>query len=480
MTTKGLFVFRRDLRIQDNTALHHACHECDTVVCLFILTPTQIKNNPYFSYNAFCFMLESLIELKKSIPIIIEYGEPSTVIHDIIKKHKITDIYLNKDYTPYAIERDLKITELIEKVNKKLHSAVLNTKTSDLIPDKTSDLIPDKTSSSVIQLHLHNDIALNEPASIKPYKVFTPYYNVAKKTKVSNTPLSINVDKILDTKHKSVNLVALLSKYNKHTAPERQRGGRSNVIPLIKKLKTLTKYSTTRDDLTTETSRLSPYIKFGVIGIREVYRLSPSKSFTKELFWRDFYMQISYYFPNVLIDKEKLPALNSSSKPATYDISKNFKSTKVKWFGNSKLYNAWCTGTTGIPVVDAAMRQLLQTGYMHNRCRMIVASVLTKLFHIDWRYGEQFFAVHLTDYDPCSNNGGWQWASGTGADAQPYFRIFNPYAQAEKHDPTCNYIKKWCPDLAKLTPKEIFALRSDLFDYDKERVIGISLFSNKK
>lgn len=471
--TKGLFVFRRDLRIQDNTALHHACRECDTVICLFILTPTQIKNNPYFSYNAFCFMLESLIELKKTIPNIIEYGEPTTVIHDIIKKYEITDIYLNKDYTPYAIERDVKITTMIEKLNAKIQTTGINKKLDSVILNAKIQ------SDSVIQLHLYNDIALNEPSSIKAYKVFTPYYNIAKKTKVPNA-LSLSVDKILDTKHKSVNLVALLSKYNKHTAPERQRGGRSNVIPLIKKLKTLTKYSTSRDDLTTETSRLSPYIKFGVIGIREVYRLSPSKSFTKELFWRDFYMQISYYFPNVLIDKEKLPALNSSFKPATYDISKNFKSTKVKWFGNIKLYNAWCTGTTGIPVVDAAMRQLLQTGYMHNRCRMIVASVLTKLFHIDWRYGERFFAVHLTDYDPCSNNGGWQWASGTGADAQPYFRIFNPYAQAEKHDPTCGYIKKWCPELSKLTPKEIFALRSDLFDYDKERAVGISLFSNKK
>ena len=163
-----------------------------------------------------------------------------------------------------------------------------------------------------------------------------------------------------------------------------------------------------------------------------------------------------------------------------YNIDKNFKQIKVKWEYDKKLYDAWCNAETGIPIVDAAINQILQTGYMHNRCRMIVASVFTKLFHLDWRLGEQFFAQHLTDYDPCSNNGGWQWASGTGADAQPYFRIFNPYTQAEKYDPDCIYIKKWCPQYTDMTPKEIFALRSELFNYEKAREDSIKTFAAAK
>lgn len=439
---RGLFVFRRDLRYQDNTALYHACKDCDEVVCLFILSPKQIqpKYNKYFSYNAFAFMLESILELKQNINLIVEHGEPHVIISEIIKNNNIDSLYLNRDYTPYSKKRD----ELIEKTVK-------------------------------IPIHVFDDIALNSPDKIKPYKVYTPYYNEAKKVKISKTPLVPNISKIISIKHKSINIKDLLSKINKNTAPLRQLGGRSNAIKLLKKIATQNNYETVRNTLSKETSRLSPYIKFGVVGIREVYRHSPSEAFTKELFWRDFYIQIAYHFPHILEDDSKVP-----KTPATYNISKNFKNTKVRWIFNNKLYNAWCTGKTGIPIVDAAINQLLSTGYMHNRCRMITASVFTKLFHLDWRLGEIFFAKHLTDYDPCSNNGGWQWSAGTGADAQPYFRIFNPYTQAEKYDPDCEYIKKWCPQYKSLTPKEIFNVRSELFDYEKERKLSIEIFAKSK
>ncbi len=443
---RGLFVFRRDLRYQDNTALYHACNDCNDVICLFILTPIQIhpKNNSYFSYNAFAFMLESLIELKKEIHLIVEYGEPETVIKSIVKQYNVDAIYLNKDYTPYSIERDAKIKSTMDDMK--------------------------------IKVKTFNDIALNDPDTIKPYKVYTPYYNVAKKVKVSKVPLKPDVKKIINTKHKSVNLSDLLKKINNKSAVLRQRGGRIEAEKILNKLPiTQNKYSKTRNILTKETSRLSPYIKFGVLGIREIYRKSPSSIFTKELFWRDFYIQIAYHFPNVLKDTKSIPASAS-----VYNIDKNFKHTKVRWNNSKELFNAWSKGKTGIPIVDAGMRQLLATGFMHNRCRMITASVLTKLFHIDWRLGEKFFAVHLTDYDPCSNNGGWQWASGTGADAQPYFRIFNPYLQAQKYDPHCDYIKKWCPEYVDLSPADIFSIRSELFDYEKERDISIKMFSNKK
>lgn len=438
---RGLYIFRRDLRYQDNTALYNACKECDEVICLFILDSKQInpKTNKYFSYNAFAFMLETLIEIKKEIDIIIETGLPHTVIKQFVSDYKIDCIYMNRDYTPYSKQRDSAISEI------------------------------------KIPIKLYDDIVLNSPDTIKPYKVYTPYYNVARKVKIPDK-VTPNIKNIIKPKARSINIVSLLSQINKKAAPLRQIGGRVAAEKLLNALKTTQKnYVTSRNILSKETSRLSPYIKFGVLSIREVYNKSPSRDFTKELFWRDFYIQIAYHFPNVLIEKESVP-----KKTGTYNIDKNFKQIKVKWEYNKELYNAWCKGKTGIPIVDAAINQILQTGYMHNRCRMIVASVFTKLFHLDWRLGEQFFANHLTDYDPCSNNGGWQWASGTGADAQPYFRIFNPYTQAEKYDPDCLYIKKWCPQYAAMSPKEIFAMRSELFNYEKAREDSIKTFAAAK
>jgi deoxyribodipyrimidine photo-lyase len=438
---RGLYIFRRDLRYQDNTALYNACSECDEVICLFILDTKQINAtiNKYFSYNAFAFMLETLIELKKEIDVIIETGTPHSIVKQFISDYKIDCVYMNRDYTPYSKERDSKISSL--KIN----------------------------------LKLYDDIVLNSPDAIKPYKVYTPYYNVARKIKIPPI-LKPDIKKIIKPKARSINIVSLLSQTNKKAAPLRQIGGRDAAEKLLSALKNTQKnYVVSRNILSKETSRLSPYIKFGVISIREVYNMSPSRDFTKELFWRDFYIQIAYHFPNVLVDNKIVP-----KKTGTYAIDKNFKQIKVKWEYNKKLYNAWRAGKTGIPIVDAAINQLLQTGYMHNRCRMIVASVFTKLFHLDWRLGEQFFANNLTDYDPCSNNGGWQWASGTGADAQPYFRIFNPYTQAEKYDSDCQYIKKWCPQYADMTPKEIFSLRSNLFDYEKARENSIKMFANAK
>jgi deoxyribodipyrimidine photo-lyase len=438
---KGLFIFRRDLRWQDNIGLYEACDTCEKIICLFILTPTQIKKsiNKYFSYNAFAFMLESLIELKNDINLIIEYGEPEIIIKKIVKEYDIDQIFMNKDYTPYAIERD-----------KKIISALPDTK-----------------------INLYCDIVINDPSQIKPYKVYTPYYNFVKNIKIHDE-VKPDIKKIINVKYKSINIKKLLTNIMLHTSKYRQNGGRQNGEKLLKELPIAQKkYLDQRNNLTHETSRLSPHIKFGVIGIREVYRSFNNEGFRKELYWRDFYIQISYHFPNVIIDKDQIPL-----KSGKYLIDKNFKQQKIQWEYSEKLYNAWCKGKTGIPIVDAAMRQLINSGYMHNRCRMIVASVFTKLFHLDWRLGEQYFAKYLTDYDPSSNNGGWQWASGTGADSQPYFRIFNPYIQAKKYDPECLYIKKWCPELNDMEPKEIFKLKSNIFEYEAARKKSIEFFKN--
>ncbi len=486
MSKIGLFIFRRDLRIEDNIGLAAATHECDKVYCLFILEPKQIskKLNPYFSANALAFMVESLIELRSIIPLVVLHGDTIQTIKRMIQQHKITDLYINLDYTAYSQLRDYNIQQLC--------------------------------LAQQIKCHLHHDICLNPPGTFKYYKVFTPYHNVAKQTRVK-PEIVADQKKIAALKETQVNLSKLLASI-KNTSPERQHGGRKLALQTLKQFRPAS-YEANRDLPANQTSRLSPYLKFGVLGAREVYRAVSNSKFRAELYWRDFYLQVAYYSPNVLVDgsssrvdgsssrvdgsssrvdessgvkrnadreaptdTELLPKISISYeapkfKTGKYNISKNFRPMPIEWHDNEKLFQAWCDGKTGIPLVDAAMRQLKQTGYMHNRCRMVVASVLTKLFHIDWRLGERYFANWLTDYDPASNNGGWQWASGTGADAQPYYRIFNPYTQAVDHDPECQYIKKWLPELANLTPKEIFAMRSSLFNYDLERKKAISIFS---
>jgi deoxyribodipyrimidine photo-lyase len=204
-------------------------------------------------------------------------------------------------------------------------------------------------------------------------------------------------------------------------------------------------YDNERNDLKKETTHLSAYIKFGCVSIREVYykillKLGKSNGLINELIWRDFYMNITYYYPKILQGQISIKKKNQPLKDK-YKI--------IKWSKNNKFYKKWCNGETGFPIVDAAMTQLNTTGYMHNRCRMIVACFLCKDLLLDWRLGEKYFATKLVDYDPMSNSGGWQWSSSVGADSQPYFRIFNPWAQQIKFDPECKYIKKWLPILSE-------------------------------
>jgi deoxyribodipyrimidine photo-lyase len=406
---KGLFIFRRDLRIQDNTGLNELSKQCIEINCIFILDPKQIdpKQNKFFSAPAMLFMIDTLIELKTKIPIKILYGDPYKVILSLKNNYDL--IAYNKDYTKYAIERDNKLDEL-----------------------------------GCIGYH---DLGLNSPVDIKPYKVFTPYYIAA-----SNNPVRKPITylaKIKDFKHVSVDLNKLRTKIinmlikMKMDLSLLQPGGRTAAIKCIKKFK-CKEYSKSRDLLTFETSRLGPHLKFGTISAREVYYACNSDIFRKQLYWRDFYMQIGYHFPNV--------------------YGYNFKNN-IKWTNNVKHFIAWCKGETGYDIVDACMNQLNKSGFMHNRGRMIVSSFLTKILHIDWRWGEQYFATKLTDYDPANNNGGWQWSAGTGVDAQPYFRIFNPYTQAKKFDPMGTYRKKW------LTRKPI----KEIVNYQVEREKALKL-----
>jgi deoxyribodipyrimidine photo-lyase len=404
----GLFIFRRDLRYIDNIGLNELCKTCTVVNCVFILDPIQIssKNNKFFSAPAMLFMLDSLIELQKQIPLKILYGDPYELISKMSPNYDV--ISFNRDYSKYAVERDSKL-ETVENV------VVYDT-----------------------------DLCLNTPLDIKPYKVFTPYYEFASKNRVPAVAPHACESKLAKFAGKSINLhkmresiVKILLKMDVDINLLNP-GGRAAGLVKLATFK-CAKYADNRDLLTFETSRLGPHLKFGTLSVREVYHKCKSVEFRKQLYWRDFYLQIGYHFKHV--------------------YGMNFRN-KIKWINNVKLFKKWCDGETGYDVVDACMKQMNKSGFMHNRGRMIVASFLTKLLHIDWRWGEKYFASRLTDYDPANNNGGWQWSAGTGVDAQPYFRIFNPYTQAIKFDPDGEYRKKWLLDRAPI---------KEIIDYELER-----------
>jgi deoxyribodipyrimidine photo-lyase len=418
----GLFIFRRDFRIVDNNGLYLTNTNCKRVYTVFIFTPEQVGNaNPFKSNNAVQFMIESLQDLQGEIKsnggeLLVFYGDNETVIKKLIHALDIDFVCFNADYTPYALERDAKIAHLCEK-----EGVVL---------------------SRVADYYLH------EPGTIfngsgGPYQKFTPYYNAALKKKVqpASNARSIKFVKPSTGKNLSnkIGLDAALKKFTKINPDILVHGGRKEALKSLQLVvKTQKHYSTTRNDLFKPTTQLSAPIKFGCISVREAYEaFKKIHDLIRQLIWRDFYMNILFSFPHVL---------GSAMKP-------NYN--KIKWHHNAKWLKAWEMGATGYPVVDACMRQLNTTGYMHNRGRLIVASFLIKTLLISWEEGEKIFAKKLTDYDPASNNGNWQWVSGSGADSQPYFRIFNPWEQGIHFDPNAEYIKHWVPELKDVPAKVI-------------------------
>jgi deoxyribodipyrimidine photo-lyase len=244
------------------------------------------------------------------------------------------------------------------------------------------------------------------------------------------------------------------------------RGGRTVGLALLKSVGTRTQlYATTRNTLSHHTSELSAYNKFGCLSIREVYyevqaqiKGANREGLIRQLYWRDFYYRVAWYHPNVLSNKKNRNFKPDYGKVAWYS---RLRTDNVSYVIPTKLalkqFKAWCEGQTGIPIVDACMRQLNTTGFMHNRGRLIVSGFLIKNLHWSWEDGELYFAKHLYDYDPAQNNGGWQWSSGSGTDSQPYFRILNPWKQGLDHDPDAIYIKQWVPELAKVPAEQIHA-----------------------
>lgn len=415
----GLFIFRRDLRIVDNNGLNFLSELCKNIYTIFIFTPEQVgSGNKYKSDNAVQFMLQSLEDLASEIgreggKLHTFYGHNEKVVADCIKAWDINVVAFNLDITPYSRIRDDKIVKLCQKME--------------------------------VFITYDHDYYLHEPGTIKtgsglPYQKFTPYYETASKIKVQS-PSGLRKLPLTSKDSHIPNKISLSQALNRFTKPNPDilvHGGRTEALKLLARAKGIKNYQATHNDLNTKTSELSASIKFGCVSIREVYNSLRSKTgLVRQLYWRDFYANILYEFPRVL---------GHSLKPK-YD--------KIKWHHNERLFKAWCDGQTGFPVVDAGMRQMNQTGYMHNRTRLIVASFLVKTLLIDWREGEKYFAQTLTDYDVANNNGNWQWISSSGADSQPFFRIFNPHRQGEEWDPKCEYIKKWVPELSSLEPKII-------------------------
>lgn len=432
----GLFIFRRDFRIIDNNSLNLLNNKCTNIYTVFIFTPEQVgSGNKYKSDNSVQFMIESLDELSKQISksggkLYTFYGDNNDVITDCIKKWNIDIVCFNLDITPYARVRDDKIIKLCEQLK------------TYIIYDY--------------------DYYLHDPGTIvngtgETYQKFTPYYEKANKTKVNIPAKSIKISfrKNETNIPNKISLENAIKKFTNTNTNILVHGGRQNAIICLKNaLKNQTNYIKTHNDLNKETTQLSAYIKFGCISIREVYKVLHNKTaIIRQLFWRDFYANILYSFPRVLGDALK------------------HKYDKIHWHNNNKWFNAWKKGETGFPVIDAGMKQLNTTGYMHNRARLIVASFLVKTLLIDWRDGEKYFASKLTDYDPASNNGNWQWIAGSGADSQPYFRIFNPWRQSEEYDPECEYIKKWIPELTDVPNKAIHNWNTEWINYKKSSYV---------
>jgi len=426
----GLFIFRRDLRIIDNNSLNFLSELCNNIYTIFIFTPEQVgTGNKYKSDNSVQFMIESLEDLATNIrkeggQLYTFYGKNNKVITDCIKAFDINVVAFNLDITPYARERDNEIVKLCDQM--KLY----------IIYDHDYYLHP---SGSI------------KTRSGEPYQKFTPYYETASKIKIQppskkkQLPLRKKVTHIPN----QISLEQSIKKFTKINPNILVKGGRPTALKmLLKAAKTIKNYNSVHNDLSKKTSELSASIKFGCISIREAYKaLHGNSGIIRQLYWRDFYANIMYEYPYVL---------GHSLKPK-YD--------KIHWHHNSNWFNAWKKGETGYPIVDAGMRQMNTTGYMHNRARLIVASFLVKTLLIDWREGEEYFAQTLTDYDVANNNGNWQWISGGGADSQPYFRVFNPWRQTEEYDPKCEYIKKWVPELEDVPEKDILKWDTKYIEY---------------
>ena len=414
MQTVNVFWFRRDLRLADNAGLYHALKSNNPVLPVFIFDKNildklhnKADRRVEFIHTALEELQALLVKMGSSLEVF--YSTPAEAFKKLLSIYKIEKIFTNHDYEPYAQERDAAITSLL-----KIKEVSLYTFKDQVIFEK-DEVIKDDG---------------------KPYTVFTPY---SRKWKAVLNDFHF---KSYPTEKYFYNFY----RQSVQTIPALHAMGFANTdapfpsAALHEQL--VLKYQAQRNfPAFAGTSKLGVHLRFGTISIRQIAKQSNglSETFFNELIWRDFYQMILWHFPHV--------GKGSAFKPA-YDY--------IEWRNDDGEFEKWCQGKTGYPIVDAGMRELNATGFMHNRVRMIVASFLTKHLLLDWRLGEAYFAEKLLDFDLAANNGGWQWAAGSGCDAAPYFRIFNPYLQTKKFDPKLEYINKWLPELNELNyPKPI-------------------------
>jgi deoxyribodipyrimidine photo-lyase len=434
MVKVNVFWFRRDLRIKDNAGLYHALKGGAPVIPVFIFDKNildkledKTDRRVSFIHTAIQQIQEQLIGFGSSLQVF--YSTPMQAFTTLLQQYNIDTVFTNHDYEPYALQRDNEVANLLHQ-----NAAKLCTYKDQVIFEKDEVLKDDG----------------------KPYTVFTPY---SRKWKSRLNQFYL---KAYPTEQYAANF------YQQPVQPIPTLGqlgftANEQAFP-AKSLKTelLSKYAEQRNfPAIAGTSKLGVHLRFGTISIRQLaaYASTHSGTFLNELIWRDFYHMILWHFPQVGTGKAFKPAYDG-----------------IEWRNDNGEFEKWCAGQTGYPIVDAGMRELNSTGFMHNRVRMIVASFLCKHLLLDWRLGEAYFAAKLLDFDLAANNGGWQWAAGSGCDAAPYFRIFNPALQTQKFDPKFSYIKKWVPEYQEFNyPKPIV-----VHDFARKRCIEVYSKALKK
>jgi len=418
----SLFIFRRDHRLIDNNGLNAACNRSKTVIPIYHLNPVQVEpeKNPFFGHASVQIMSESLDDLNQNLQEIgsrVFYfeGELEKAFNDIIDETKPQAIFVNEDYSPFSRERDAKIAKICEEKGIKFFS--------------------------------HHDLMLIEKGKVikndgKFFTQFTPYFLKASKIEVprpfTHMPknfMSKDIEFPSEWKGSLHQLYIPNPKIECH-------GGRKNGILALDKLSTFKDYAKNRIYPFSNTTRVSAYAKYGAISIREIYwtivdRLGKKHDLTRQLFWRDFYYNIMYFFPETVFNSF-VPQFQT-----------------IQWPYDEVWFTKWKEGNTGYPFIDAGMRHLKSTNYFPNVMRLVVANFLVKILLIDWRKGQMYMARMMLDYDLAQNNGGWQWSASTGAFKQPFDVIFNPWIQSVQYDKECLYIKKWCPELKDVPPAHI-------------------------
>lgn len=400
----AIFWFRRDLRLFDNAGLFHALNSGFKVLPVFIFDE-NILSSLSKSDARISFIHGALEEINKTLKphnsqILISYGAPLHVFQLLLNTYDIKAVYTNSDYEPYAIQRDIEVGKLLNNNNIEFFEFK-----DQVIFEKGEVLKPDKT----------------------PYTVFTPYSKIWKQN--LNEKISI---------FPSINKIESFASINCLSAKQVLENAGFHPDNQVFKINTfdgnsIINYEKTRDfPAQNGTSRLSVHLRFGTVSIRELVQkaIQYNQTWLNELIWREFFKQILFHFPYV--------------EKGAFKPKYNF----IPWRNDEKDFEKWCNGQTGYPIVDAGMRELNATGFMHNRVRMITASFLTKHLLINWQWGEAYFAEKLLDFELSANNGNWQWASGSGCDSAPYFRIFNPTTQAEKFDKELKYIRTWVPEVS--------------------------------